>query len=61
MYKFIMFVLIPLTIMIAIASCGDLPKEGKADEKVEVKMQLDYDNSTKNFGENFTERILSIF
>ena len=47
MYKFIMFVLIPLTIMIAIASCGDLPKEGKADEKVEVKMQLDYDNSTK--------------
>ena len=56
-----MFVLIPLTIMIAIASCGDLPKEGKADEKVEVKMQLDYDNSTKNFGGNFTERILSIF
>ena len=33
-----------------LVACGDIPKEGDGSEKVEVKMELQYDNGTKRFG-----------
>jgi len=40
-YLFVCFLLV---------ACGDIPKEGDGSEKVEVKMELQYDNGTKRFG-----------
>ena len=34
-------------LLFLIVSCGDLPKEGDGTEKVEVKVELKYDNTTK--------------
>ena len=31
-------------------ACGDLPKEGDGTEKVEVKVELRYDNGTTQLG-----------
>jgi len=31
-------------------ACGDIPKEGDGTEKVQVKMELKYDNGTKQMG-----------
>ena len=31
-------------------ACGDLPKEGDGTEKVEVKVELRYDNGTTRLG-----------
>jgi len=39
-----------LILCILLISCGDIPKEGDGRERVEVKMELKYDNGTKRFG-----------
>ena len=37
-------------LLFSIVSCGDIPKEGKSSEKVEVKVELKYDNGTTRLG-----------
>ena len=37
-----------LTTAFAIVGCGDIPKEGDGSEKVQVKMELQYDNPSDN-------------
>jgi len=39
-----MYILLPLVIWLV--ACGDIPKEGDGSEKVEVKLELQYDNTT---------------
>lgn len=39
-----------LILCILLISCGDLPKEGDGSEKVQVKLELEYDNGTKRLG-----------
>ena len=37
-------------LLLFLISCGDLPKEGDGSEKVEVKVELKYDNVTQRIG-----------
>jgi len=37
-----------LTTAFAIVGCGDIPKEGDGSEKVQVKMELQYDKPSDN-------------
>ena len=39
--------IIAIFFLLLTISCGDLPKEGDGTEKVEVKVELKYDNTTK--------------
>ena len=40
--KIVMFYIIGAVLL----ACGDIPKEGDGREKVEVKLELQYDNTT---------------
>jgi len=40
--KIVMFYIIGAVLL----ACGDIPKEGDGSEKVEVKLELQYDNTT---------------
>jgi hypothetical protein len=40
--KIVMFYIIGAVLL----ACGDIPKEGDGSEKIEVKMELNYDNTT---------------
>ena len=42
--KLIMFSLIGATLL----ACGDIPKEGDGTEKIQVKMELQYENPADN-------------
>lgn len=37
-----------LAIAVMISACGDIPKEGDGTEKIEVKMELQYQNPADN-------------
>ena len=39
-----------LFVCLLLIACGDIPKEGDGSERVEVKMELQYDNGTKRLG-----------
>jgi hypothetical protein len=42
--KIVMFYIIGAILL----ACGDIPKEGDGTEKIQIKMELQYDNPTDN-------------
>jgi len=42
--KIVMFYIIGAVLL----ACGDIPKEGDGSEKIQVKMELNYDNPNDN-------------
>ena len=39
-----------LFVCLLLVACGDIPKEGDGTVKVQVKLELEYDNGTKRMG-----------
>ncbi len=35
-----------LFLLVLLASCGDIPKEGDGSEKIDVEIDIKYDNNT---------------